>query len=191
MDRYNTQPRDSINQLSYGGSRPRERPPSVDARERVWIPRSSCPRLLLPASPNVLGGAEANSLRFVAPPYVEVDRAGLGFRTVLARVDSLGREELVVVSLGRAGRAGRSGDRGLSESKLAMLSRPPWYSFDRAAERSGGGEEGPASDAPGLLARVGTAGMLKYAVFAVEGFGGGGARPIAPLCLGAAVGRRR
>jgi hypothetical protein len=142
-------------------------------------------------SPKELGGADASALRLVAPPYVDVDRAGLGSRTVLARVESLGREGLVPESLGRAGWSGRSGERGFSDSKLAMLSRPPWYNFDRAAGRVGGGEEGPASDAVGLLVRLRTVGILKYAVLDVDGFDGGAARPIAPLCLGAAVGRRR
>ena len=175
----------------HGGSRPRERPPSVDGRVRVWIPRSSCHSLLLPTSPTVLSGADGNgSLRFVAPPYVDVERAGLGSRTVLARVDNRGREGLVATSFGIARLSGRSGERGRSDSKLAILSRPPWYSFDRAVGRVGGGDEGPASDAAGLLVRVIPAGMLRYAVLAV-GFGTGAARPIGPFCLGAAVGKRR
>lgn len=56
---------------------------------------------------------------------MEVDLAGLGSRTVLARVDSLGREGLAVDIFGSARLSERSGERGLSESRLAMLSRPP------------------------------------------------------------------
>ena len=103
----------------------------------------------------------SGSLLFVAP-YVDVERAGLESRTVLARVDSRGRDGLAIAgsrteSLG-GGR--RSGER---ERRLAMLRRPPWYSLERTAGAGRrGGEEGSASETEaGLVARGGAEGTVR------------------------------
>lgn len=107
----------------------------MDGRGRGRTFFSSCQSLPRPTSPPyklgafVLGGLLASgSLRFVAPPYVDVERAGLVSRTVLARVDSRGRVGLVLVDscVESFGGGRRSGERDRSESRLAMLRRPPW-----------------------------------------------------------------
>lgn len=137
----------------------RDRPLSVGGRERRWTLCSSFQSLLRPGSSAsaTLGGAEASfSERRVAPQYVELDRAGLGSRTVLARVDNLGRAGLAD---SKARFAGRSGDRVRSDSRLVRLGRP-LGGLETGSGGSGDGRLGGASDASvsegkGLIARGG------------------------------------
>lgn len=111
-------------------------------------------------------------------------RAGLGSRTVLALVDNLGRVGLAVDSLGRLA---RSGDFERSERRLAIPSLPlykPALARGRMVV-----EDGPAASETGLVDR--TVGRGNVEADAATGLEAAIVRDGAPLCRGAAVGRRR
>ena len=143
----------------------------------------------------MLGGAVARegapSICRLTYPYEDVvERAGLGSRAVLARVvESFGRAA-PVVNLERGGRA-RSGDLGRSARRLAIPSLP-LYKPALAAGRAD--DDGPAASDCGLVGRAGArarvigaadagAALLEVPAPIVRADG--------PLCLGAAVGKRR
>ena len=115
-----------------------------------------------------------------------VERAGLAARVVPAREDSFGRPGLTgCFRSRRPRRSRRSGDRGLSERRLAMPSRPG-NGLVLGAENAARSEIVLSFFVVSL--GTGRAGGGEVSRALGGGIGRGGA---APICRGAAVGKRR
>lgn len=149
---------------------------------RRWIALNSCQSWLRPASPPA-GRAdrrESGSLYLLTAPYDEAERAGLAARVVPARERAGGfNPDTLGTGFGRVRRSRRSGERGRSESRLAMPSRPGKGLVPGRGRTIGSSTGLAGEDIDGL-----SFSRDDDAVGKLRRRGG-------PVCRGAAVGRRK